>query len=89
MAVHGALCAGAGAKIARAEAGFLASLRDVRMHVLRLDDMETDLICEAARLAADCGGALYEFTVQCAAQRLLSGRATVVFDAGTRLGKHE
>jgi predicted hotdog family 3-hydroxylacyl-ACP dehydratase len=90
MAVHGALAHGAlaaagAAKDSRPEAGFLAGLRDVRLHVLRLDDIEADLICEAALVAGDRGGALYEFAVTSEAQRLLSGRATVVFDANERL----
>lgn len=83
MAVHGALTGGAWG--ARSEAGFLASLRNVRLHVLRLDDIESDLICEAALLAGDLGSALYEFSVTSAALSLLSGRATVVFDADKRL----
>ena len=67
----------------RSEVGFLASLRDVRLHVLRLDDIESDLICDALLVAGDRGSALYEFalTSEAEPQRLLSGRATVVFDA--------
>ena len=86
MAVHGALCGpavadGAVAGTTRPAAGFLAGLRDVRLHVLRLDDIETDLICEAVLVAGDRSTALYEFALWSEAQRLLSGRATVVFDA--------
>jgi predicted hotdog family 3-hydroxylacyl-ACP dehydratase len=83
MAVHGALAGGA--KHTRSELGFLASLRDVRLQVMRLDDIETDLICEAALVAGDRGSALYEFALRSEAQRLLSGRATVVFDANKRM----
>jgi predicted hotdog family 3-hydroxylacyl-ACP dehydratase len=90
MAAHGALAGsasagGKGAMDARPEAGFLAGLRDVRLHALRLDDIETDLICEAVLIAGDRGSALYEFTLRSEAQRLLSGRATVVFDANRRM----
>jgi predicted hotdog family 3-hydroxylacyl-ACP dehydratase len=92
MAVHGALAGGALADAGkgrsevvfrRSDAGFLASLRDVRLHVLRLDDIESDLICDALLVAGDQGSALYEFAIRSEAerQRLLSGRATVVFDA--------
>ena len=85
MAVHGALAGGALADAAkgRSEVGFLAGLRDVRLHVLRLDDIESDLICDALLVAGDQGSALYEFAIRSEAerQRLLSGRATVVFDA--------
>jgi predicted hotdog family 3-hydroxylacyl-ACP dehydratase len=85
MAVHGALAAGKVGK-GRSEVGFLAGLRDVRPHVLRLDDIEADLICEALLVAGDHGSALYEFALWSEApmQRLLSGRATVVFDAHER-----
>ena len=96
MAVHGALVGGAlahgatggrpvsAAGIAtntRPEAGFLASLRKVRLHVPRLDDIAADLICDARLVAGDHSSALYEFAVASESQPLLSGRATVVFDA--------
>jgi predicted hotdog family 3-hydroxylacyl-ACP dehydratase len=93
MAVHGALAAGAlsrgaaspGAPTpAASEIGFLAGLRDVRLHVARLDDLETELIADAELIAGDHGSALYEFAWTCASRRLLSGRATVVFDAHRR-----
>ena len=86
MAAHGAL-SGEAAHSGRPEAGFLASLRDVRLYVLRLDDVQADLICDAALVAGDRGTALYEFAVSSGAQRLLGGRAAVVFDADERLTK--
>ncbi len=79
MAVHGALVAD-GSK-AKPKAGFLASVRDARLHVLRLDDVQTDLICDAVRIAGDQGTALYEFELRTAVMCLMSGRATVVLDA--------
>ena len=92
MAVHGALVATpspadhaplAGAPAAGAPAaGFLAAVRDVRFHSLRLDDVQGDLICDAVRMAGDATTALYEFELRSEAALLLSGRATVVFDAG-------
>jgi predicted hotdog family 3-hydroxylacyl-ACP dehydratase len=57
----------------------------VRLHVLRLDDIESDLICEAAHLAGDSLTALYEFALRDRDRILLSGRASVVLDAGRRL----
>jgi predicted hotdog family 3-hydroxylacyl-ACP dehydratase len=81
MAAHGALTGGGG----RPEAGFLAGLRDVRLHVLRLDDIQSDLICDATLVAGDRGTALYEFALRADARQLLSGRATVVFDANRQL----
>ena len=88
MAVHGALAAGAHLGKAPPAAGFLAGLRDVQLQVLRFDDMQADLICDALLLAGDGRTALYEFAVACGAQPLVRGRATVVFDANQRL-KHE
>jgi predicted hotdog family 3-hydroxylacyl-ACP dehydratase len=88
MAVHGALVAASssadrGAPLAGAPAaGFLAAVRDVRFHSLRLDDVQGDLICDAVRMAGDATTALYEFELRSEAALLLSGRATVVFDAG-------
>jgi predicted hotdog family 3-hydroxylacyl-ACP dehydratase len=63
----------------------------VRLHVLRLDDIESDLICDALLVAGDQGSALYEFAIRSEAerQRLLSGRATVVFDVNERLKTSE
>jgi predicted hotdog family 3-hydroxylacyl-ACP dehydratase len=98
MAVHGALSAGAlgagapgagppaaDASKVRPNAGFLASVRGVRLHVSRLDDVQTDLICDAVRMAGDHGIALYEFELRSAARRLVSGRATVLLDGNYRL----
>jgi predicted hotdog family 3-hydroxylacyl-ACP dehydratase len=98
MAVHGALVGapaaaapslvGTGAASAppraRALVGFLASLREVRLHALRLDDIETDLYCEATCFAGNRVTALYEFTLWSDLGQLLSGRATVVLDANER-----
>jgi len=88
MAVHGAIAAAAlaggargGNSAARTEVGFLAGLRDVRMHAQRLDDIESDLICEVRRMAGDASSALYSFELSAAQRCLLEGRATVVLDA--------
>ena len=84
MAAHGALTAGAlraGAAHARPAAGFLVGVRDLRLQVARFDDVEGDVICTAVLLAGDQHTALYEFALESGPQRLLSGRATVIFDA--------
>jgi predicted hotdog family 3-hydroxylacyl-ACP dehydratase len=89
MAVHGALIAASspadrGApSAAPPAAGFLAAVRDVRFHSLRLDDVQGDLICDAVRMAGDATTALYEFELRSQETRLLTGRATVVFDAAS------
>jgi predicted hotdog family 3-hydroxylacyl-ACP dehydratase len=87
MALHGALAGGAPDASAGSPSrvGLLASVRDVRLHVLRLDDIESDLICEATHLAGDSLTALYEFALRDRDRILLSGRASVVLDAGRRL----
>jgi predicted hotdog family 3-hydroxylacyl-ACP dehydratase len=87
----GALAGGAPAggartrgEAAKVEVGFLAGLRDVRMHAQRLDDIESDLICEVRRIAGDASTALYSFDLSAAQRTLLEGRATVVLDARGR-----
>jgi len=91
MALHGALhgaltgaTSGANAGAA-SRVGLLASVRNVRLHVLRLDDIEADLLCEVTHLAGDNFTALYEFALRDADRSLLSGRASVVLDAAGRL----
>ena len=82
MALHGALAGSAAAP----QVGLLAGLRDVRLFVARLDDIESDLICEVTLLAGDSRTALYEFALRDRDRSLLSGRASVIFDAAVRLG---
>lgn len=87
MALHGALAGAApGANAAAASrVGLLASVRDVRLHVSRLDDIESDLFCEVTHLAGDSFTAMYEFALRDQDKSLLGGRASVVLDAGRRL----
>ena len=87
MALHGALASATlGASPAPpSRVGLLAGVRDVRLHVLRLDDIEADLLCEVTHLAGDNLTALYEFTLRDKDKSLLAGRASVVLDAGRRL----
>lgn len=79
MAVHGAL---AGATRDKPAAGYLASLREVTCHEKDLDHPEGDLIVEAERLMGDDARVIYQFTLKVGATEMLSGRATVVLDAG-------
>jgi predicted hotdog family 3-hydroxylacyl-ACP dehydratase len=87
MALHGALASAAAREIAGAAArvGLLAGVRDVRLHVTRLDDIESDLFCEVTHVAGDNLTALYEFALRDKDNPLLTGRASVVLDAGTRI----
>lgn len=91
MAVHGALIA-ASAPLAStvsshvrgsigATVGYLASVRNVALHVGRLDDLGEELIASAERITGDGRTVLYEFSVSSVGQLLLSGRASIVFDA--------
>ena len=91
MAVHGALVA-ASAPLASTVAnsvrgsigaalGYLASVRNVVLYVERLDDLEADIIASAERITGDGRTVLYQFSVWEAQRPLLSGRASIVFDA--------
>jgi predicted hotdog family 3-hydroxylacyl-ACP dehydratase len=83
MAIHGALLhrAGSGNSSAPA-AGLLTSVRHVRWQRQRLDDLADDLDIDVERLAGNELNILYQFSLHCAGERLLSGRATVLLDAG-------
>ena len=74
MAVHGALLE------IKADRGFLISLRDVVFAAERLDDIESDLVCEATHLGGDASMTLYKFSLLAADRQLLGGRAAVVLD---------
>ncbi len=94
MAVHGVLVAGPAAGSPRA--GYLASVRGVRLEVARLDDIAGDLICEATRVAGDQDSVVYEFAIRAAKNQidyaahgidiatLLSGRATIALQEAKR-----
>lgn len=78
MAVHGALCAG---PHDRPQRGFLLAVREVQFGVAALDGIVADLCITAERVQADAALAQYRFSISADAQVLLSGQATVVFDA--------
>jgi len=83
MAVHGALVAeGAAAAPSAPRVGYLASVRGVAFHAMRLDDVSGDLSVHAERLLGDDTHIVYSFAVEADGKPLLSGRATVVLDAG-------
>ena len=79
MAIHGKLAGNLGHK---PKAGYLASLRDVRCRGGLLDELAGDLIVEAERLMGEESHVMYGFRVWIGEVELLSGRATVVLDAG-------
>ena len=81
MAVHGSLLAHRDDAASRPRAGFLASVRNVRMEVVRLDDVHGALTIEAMRDSGDDARVLYNFEVRSGERVLVSGRAAVVLDA--------
>ena len=80
MAVHGSLLAHRD-EASRPRAGFLASVRNVRMEVARLDDVHGVLTIAAMRESGDDARVLYDFEVRSGERVLVSGRAAVVLDA--------
>lgn len=76
MAVHGGLrgaAAGGAPKV-----GFLVALRDVRLHVARIDDLPGDLEGEAELLADSPVSQQYAFRLLHAGALLAEGRAAVM-----------
>lgn len=80
MAVHGALCAPLD-HCGKPPPGFLFSVRDVTLHVSRLDDIAADLSIEAERISGDANVILYRFSLAAPCRRLLDGRAAVILAA--------
>ena len=84
MALHGGLLAAEGST---PSAGFLASARNVRFSVARLDDIAGALQVQARRLSGDTNQILYEFAVNDSAGRVLAeGRAVVVLNTPLATG---
>lgn len=76
MAVHGGLrgaAAGGAPKV-----GFLVALRDVRLHVARIDDLPGDLEGEAELLADSPSTQQYAFRILHRGTLLAEGRAAVM-----------
>jgi predicted hotdog family 3-hydroxylacyl-ACP dehydratase len=78
MAVHGAWDAKFDNK---PRAGYLAALRDVACHRMRLDDLGDDLIIEAEKMMGDEARVIYQFAIHAGTEKIMSGRATVILDA--------
>ncbi len=78
MALHGALLAPPGAG---PRPGYLASVRNVRLAVARLDGVAGPLQVRAERLAGEARQVMYRFELSDEHGRMLvDGRATVVLD---------
>jgi len=76
MAVHGGLSAQADGRTAKP--GFLVSLRDVKLHVDFVDQLEGDLKVSARRLLESAGSWQYSFEVQFEGRTLATGRAAII-----------
>jgi predicted hotdog family 3-hydroxylacyl-ACP dehydratase len=75
-AVHGGLRARAAGTIA--PPGYLAALRDGRLHVTRLDYIHLPLRVCATRLYGEDANTVYEFVVSAASALVAEGRVTIV-----------
>lgn len=80
MAVHGGLRAQVSGAPARP--GLLVALRDVHLHVARIDDLPGALECEARMLADGEAGQQYRFRITHAGDLLAEGRAAVMLQDG-------
>src|SRR5215472_2635649 len=75
-AVHGGLLARATGAIA--PPGYLAALRDGRLHVTRLDFIHLPLRISATRLYGEGANTVYEFILSAATVVVAEGRVTIV-----------
>ncbi len=83
MAIHAGLRrAGVhGTPLPKPRAGLLAGMRGIVFLAAYLDDVPAPLKIEVESLSADDSGALYKFAIRAGDRLMLSGRATVVYDA--------
>lgn len=72
MAAHGALLGGT-----CAQPGMLAALRDIRLHVDRIDTIESALTIRATRRVLQRDGSLYDFSVEAGGRLLAEGRIAI------------
>lgn len=79
MAIHGAWDAKLDKK---PRAGYLAAVRDVSCGTMRLDTLSDDLIIDAEKLMGDETRVIYQFSIHAGTAKIMSGRATVILDAG-------
>jgi predicted hotdog family 3-hydroxylacyl-ACP dehydratase len=75
-AIHGGLRARAVG--ATAPPGYLAALRDARLHVMRLDDAASPLQIRAHRLFGEAANTVYECQVSAGDVILAEGRITII-----------
>ena len=75
-AIHGGLRARAAGTIA--SPGYLAALRDGRLHVTRLDCIHLPLRVLATRLYGEGANTVYDFVISAATAAVAEGRVTIV-----------
>jgi predicted hotdog family 3-hydroxylacyl-ACP dehydratase len=75
-AIHGGLRARAAGTVA--PPGYLAALRDARLHVTHLDNIHLPLRITAMRVYGEGANTVYEFIVSAAAVVVAEGRVTIV-----------
>ena len=80
MAVHGGLLARERGGVA--PPGMLVALRNVVLHVARIDDLPGPLDCEAEALVASDTAQQYRFAIHHAGTLLAEGRAAVMLQPG-------
>lgn len=79
MAIHGGLLAQRDGRVAAP--GLLVSLRAVKLHVARIDDLTYELDVYAQKLLDSGTSWQYEFRIEHRAQLLSQGRAAVISGA--------
>lgn len=79
MAVHGGLRGAA--EGGEPKVGFLVALRNIELHVARIDDLTGALACEAELLAETTASQQYAFRITHAGQCIAEGRAAVMLQA--------
>lgn len=78
MAVHGGLT---DVLKSRPMAGYLISVRALKLHRPYLDDLEGDLVVEAKMLAGEGTRMSYQFSLSSQGAAILDGRAAVLLEA--------
>jgi len=75
MAVHGILTGTERNKEPRS--GFIALVKNLRLGVTRLDNIESDMTIKANLLISDQDNFIYEFSILAESRELVSGRVTI------------
>lgn len=73
MAAHGALVSGG------VQRGMLVTVRDIRLHVERIDHIDMQLNVKATRRIVQPNGSLYDFSIRAGGQLLGDGRIAIAF----------